>query len=216
MKMQSFVIPVLVLIISCTPTDKKLESAADLSLLVEYMEGSFSSERQAAADSAYFHITLDMRQIWNQDPTGAWLYVEQTAASSPGQPYRQRIYHLQQHSDTTFTSTIYGIPRPDHFVGGCEDPSMFSAITSDSLNLLEGCSISLILREGVFSGSTKAGACLNSWGEATYATSEVTITPDMLYSWDRGWNDSHKQVWGAEKGGYEFVKTGNWSTQDNN
>jgi hypothetical protein len=34
----------------------------------------------------------------------------------------------------------------------------------------------------------------------------VTIWPDRLISWDRGWNDKGQQVWGAEKGGYIFVK----------
>jgi CpeT protein len=28
-----------------------------------------------------------------------------------------------------------------------------------------------------------------------------------LLSWDRGWDVNGKQVWGAEKGGYIFVKT---------
>lgn len=41
---------------------------------------------------------------------------------------------------------------------------------------------------------------------AAYATSEVTITPERLLSWDRGYNEKDEQVWGAEKGGYEFVK----------
>jgi hypothetical protein len=28
----------------------------------------------------------------------------------------------------------------------------------------------------------------------------------MMLSWDRGYNKDDKQVWGAEKGGYRFVK----------
>ena len=41
---------------------------------------------------------------------------------------------------------------------------------------------------------------------AAYATSEVTITENELISWDRGYNDKDEQVWGAEKGGYHFLK----------
>jgi hypothetical protein len=41
---------------------------------------------------------------------------------------------------------------------------------------------------------------------ASYATSEVVIYSDKLISWDRGWNDEGKQVWGAQKGGYVFLK----------
>jgi hypothetical protein len=42
---------------------------------------------------------------------------------------------------------------------------------------------------------------------ASYATSEVVITDEQLLSWDRGWDANGKQVWGAETGGYIFVKT---------
>jgi hypothetical protein len=41
---------------------------------------------------------------------------------------------------------------------------------------------------------------------ATYATSEVVINKQMLESWDRGWDASGKQMWGATKSGYQFVK----------
>jgi CpeT protein len=34
----------------------------------------------------------------------------------------------------------------------------------------------------------------------------VEIFADRLASWDRGWNKEDKQVWGAEKGGYVFIK----------
>jgi hypothetical protein len=30
-----------------------------------------------------------------------------------------------------------------------------------------------------------------------------------LTTWDRGFDESDKHVWGAEKGGYEFVRVAN-------
>jgi hypothetical protein len=41
---------------------------------------------------------------------------------------------------------------------------------------------------------------------ATYATSKVTISENLLLSWDQGFNEKDEQVWGAEKGGYYFKK----------
>jgi hypothetical protein len=32
----------------------------------------------------------------------------------------------------------------------------------------------------------------------------------MILSWDRGWDKEDNQVWGAEKGGYEFIKEKNY------
>jgi hypothetical protein len=34
----------------------------------------------------------------------------------------------------------------------------------------------------------------------------VVIRKDRMISRDRGWNTDGQQVWGAEKGGYEFLK----------
>ncbi len=188
----------------CVPTAQK--DTADLSKLVSYLEGSYSSERQSLQDSSYFHITLDMKRIWPENTDGAWLYVEQTAASSPGRPYRQRIYQVRQTSDTTFTSSIYSFSDPKPFIGAHLQPEMLNAISADSLKLLQGCDIFLSYVNGVFQGSTKEGQCANAWGEATYATSEVVLYADHMVSWDRGYNDAHEQVWGAEKGGYQFDK----------
>ena len=71
----------------------------DLETLVEWMTGSFSSEAQAAADPDYFDIRLQMVPIWPDRADGAWLYVEQAAASSLDQPYRQRVYRLSAEAD---------------------------------------------------------------------------------------------------------------------
>lgn len=182
------------------------KETADLNKLVSYMEGTYSSLAQSEADTNYLHITLDMKQIWPENKDGAWLYVEQTAAWTPGKPYRQRVYHLQQIDDTTFTSSIMSMPNPKKYIRGHLNTEIFNQMTSDSLTALEGCALTLIYNDGVFAGRTKEGACKNSWGEASYATSIVEISPDVLYSWDQGWNDEKEQVWGATLGGYQFVK----------
>lgn len=182
------------------------DDTADLPKLVSYMEGAYSSFEQSEADTNFLHITLDMKQIWTDNENGAWLYVEQTAAWTPGKPYRQRVYHLQQINDTTFTSSIMTMPNPKKYIGGHLNTEIFNELTSDSLTALEGCALTLIFKNGIFAGSTEEGACKNSWGEASYATSIVEIKPELLYSWDQGWNDEKEQVWGATSGGYEFVK----------
>ncbi|WP_188926788.1 CpcT/CpeT family chromophore lyase [Shewanella algicola] len=32
------------------------------------------------------------------------------------------------------------------------------------------------------------------------------MTKDKIVSWDRGFDSNDQQVWGAVKGGYEFIK----------
>lgn len=174
--------------------------------LASYMEGSFSSENQSKLDTTYFHITLDMKKVALKGSDEIWLYVEQTAASTPNKPYRQRFYHLQQVNDSTFTSSIYTMEEPEKYIGGHKNTKLFNDFSSENLAELEGCSIELVYRDGIFKGKTEEGACKNSWGAASYATSEVTIEKDKMMSWDRGWNDEKEQVWGATEGGYVFDK----------
>ncbi len=206
MKINLLLIILLFCLSSCSIFPDFETKVANLDLLVNYMEGSYSSEKQAKKDTVFLHITLDMKQIWPYRTDGAWMYVEQTAGWTPGKPYRQRIYHLEQVSENLFSSTICSFPNPKAYIGGHLNTTMFDTLPIDSLKVLEGCALKLRYENGIFSGSTELSKCENSWGNASYATSEVEISRGELYSWDRGWNDKDEQVWGAVKGGYRFIK----------
>lgn len=177
-----------------------------LELLTKTMVGSYSSVEQARHDTDYYNIELEMTRIWPERADGAWLYVEQAVADSKAKPYRQRIYHLRQVDDSTFTSAVMSIAGGAKYYGAYADPKLLAGLVMDSVQAMEGCTLILHYRQGAFVGSTDGRACKNSRGKAVYATSEVTITPDRMVSWDRGYDEADKQVWGAEKGGYIFLK----------
>jgi hypothetical protein len=170
------------------------------------MVGSYTSAAQAAEDTTYFNIELEMVRVWPKRKDGVWLYVEQAAVKSKEKPYRQRVYHVQQVNDSTFTSDILSIKSGDTLFGAYKDPILLERLRMNSLVVIEGCTITLHQRGKTYVGSTGGRTCSNAWGKATYATSEVTIAPSLMVSWDRGYNDADEQVWGAEKGGYRFMR----------
>ncbi|HOZ78361.1 MAG TPA: chromophore lyase CpcT/CpeT [Ferruginibacter sp.] len=179
----------------------------DLLELKARMEGTFTSELQAKSDSDYYNIHLHMSAIWERSEDGYWLYVEQAIASALNKPYRQRIYHLYRQDDITLVSKVYEMNAPMRFAGAYANPELLTGLTKDSLIDRQGCAIYLRKdKSGNFSGSTPGKECLSSLRGAAYATSEVVIHEDKLVSWDRGWDKDDKQVWGAEKGGYQFIK----------
>lgn len=179
----------------------------DLQTLKERMEGNYNSKEQAAADSSYFNIVLHMKQIWNDDKDGYWLYVEQAVSQMQQKPYRQRIYHVYKQDNETLVSKVYEMKEPLRFAGAWKDAAKLGTLTKDSLIDRQGCSICLKKnKDGDYYGSTPGKECLSNLRGATYATSEVVIKKDRLVSWDRGWDATDKQVWGAEKGGYIFIK----------
>ncbi|MBK7943219.1 MAG: chromophore lyase CpcT/CpeT [Flavobacteriales bacterium] len=177
-----------------------------LEQLAMTMAGSYTSAAQAQADTSYFEIELEMVRIWPKRRDGAWFYVEQATASSKGKPYRQRIYRLSEVNDSTFTSEIFSIRGGERHFGAYADAARLALLSPDSLSLLEGCAITLHRRGGTYIGSTHERDCPNQRSGAAYATSEVTLLPDRMISWDRGYNAAGAQVWGAEKGGYVFIK----------
>lgn len=177
----------------------------EINLLKQWMTGHFSSEAQSKEDSAFLHIELRMQPVWTHRTDGHWLYVEQAAAGSLQQPYRQRIYRLYRQDAQTLVSKVYELPQPLRFAGAWQDTLKLQGLTTDSLLDRQGCAIYLRRNaQGEFEGSTPGNDCLSSLRGASYASSEVRIGAWGMVSWDRGWNAAGKQVWGAVKGGYRF------------
>lgn len=178
------------------------------------LAGSFSSAEQAAADTAYFDIRLQMMPIWTDRTDGPWLYVEQAVSSRQDKPYRQRVYRIRPAANGNVESQVFTLPGPTRFAGAWRDPAPLAALTPDSLELRDGCSIFLRRSgDGHYEGGTLGTGCPSELRGASFATSIVTIEPAMLLSWDRGFDAQGKQVWGAEKGGYVFMKLEDWSSR---
>lgn len=180
---------------------------ADRDRLVSWMTGSFDSRAQAALDPDYREILLHMTPVFTERTDGHWLYVEQAVATASDKPYRQRVYRVHE-EEGGLVSEVYMLPGDSlRFTGTWRDPSLFQGVKVESLTLKDGCSIHLKARaDGSFAGSTDGSMCPSELRGAKYATSKVTITEALLESWDQGFDASGKQVWGAEKGPYRFVK----------
>jgi CpeT protein len=205
--MKQFITLILTVFICCTAMAQEKVNHRDLLELKSRMEGFFTSELQAKSDSDYYNIHLHMEPIWQRSEDGYWLYVEQAIGSALHKPYRQRIYHLYWQDDITLVSKVFELKEPLRFAGAYNNTDLLKGITKDSLIDRQGCAIYLQKNaEGNFIGSTPGKECLSGLRGATYATSQATIYENKLISWDRGWDKDDKQVWGAEKGGYQFIK----------
>lgn len=178
----------------------------ELSQLAGWMTGSFSSAEQAAADSNFFDIRLEMVPIWTDRDDAIWLYVEQAASWSLDKPYRQRVYRVTRHDEETISSAVYTFKDPLRFAGGYKLDVPLGSLSPDSLSEREGCAI-FLKREGKhYSGSTVEQDCGSTLRGASYATSEVSVMPELLSSWDRGYDEEGEQVWGAITGPYLFKR----------
>lgn len=178
----------------------------ELNELVALMTGSFSSELQSKNDTSYLNIHLVMIPIWDKRTDGRWLYVEQAVASKLDKPYRQRVYHLQHPSKDVFTSEIYTIKDALSFAGLQKDKQKRAKLTFDLIELKEGCTVTLRKQDDIYEGGTDADKCPSDLRGARYATTKIVLKKGELDSWDQGFDATGKQVWGATKGGYIFIK----------
>lgn len=186
-----------VLAISAQTSQKSLKKCT------QWMQGIFSSEAQSHSDSNYFHIVLKMKPIWKHSKDCKWLFVEQAMVGYEAKPYRQRVYKVTA-TDSNIVSDVYEFAMPLRFAG---NPGLFEkTMTTDSLIHRQGCAVYLKAFADSFSGATLPGVCMSTLRGAKYATSKVNITATEIHSWDQGFDAANKQVWGAIKGPYKFVK----------
>lgn len=180
------------------------DEASDLDLLTEWMTGTFSSAAHAMEDPDFFDISLHMTAIWTDRQDGRWLYVEQAVSGAQDHPYRQRVYRVTEVAPGLFESRVYTMPDPSAVIGAWRAEAPLIDLTPDDLEERVGCSIVMRRRDQSFVGSTLAWLCSSTLRGASYATSEVMITPDGMVSWDRGFAEDQQQVWGSVKGGSVF------------
>lgn len=180
------------------------DDLGDLEELAAWMTGTFSTAVQAAEDSELFDISLHMTPIWPDRTDGFWLYVEQAVNEHPDRPYRQRVYRVRELAPGLFENQVFTLPYPAAVVGAWLAENPLTDLAPGDLTKRDGCAILLRRRGENFIGSTIASLCTSSLRGASYATSEVVVTPEGLISWDRGYAADGIQVWGTTRGGYVF------------
>jgi hypothetical protein len=194
-----------VLLLSCKSSQNNSStSSAAMNELVNIMQGFYSSEKQSVVDTTYFNISLRMVPIWKNK--GHYLYVEQAMFAKQEKPYRVRIYKLSQKGDT-FISEIYTLKNEKEWIGKWQTPEVFDKLSENEIDLKQGCEV-VLKRTGKnkFIGQTGNKTCPSELRGASYASSKVTVTKNEILSWDQGFDKNGKQVWGAEKAGYNFFK----------
>ncbi len=173
--------------------------------LAEALLGQFDSSAQSQADKSYHDVTLTTCRAEAPALGEQVLYVEQAISDSLDEPYRQRIYVLEQDGPDTVTSRIYALTDPAAAVGACAVQAPMN-LAPDAVQERTGCAVHLRWQHGVFVGATEGQACSSGLRGALWASSRVVVQPDSLLSWDQGWSAPGVQAWGATDGPYRFVR----------
>mgnify|MGYP006145591989 FL=1 len=201
---KAIVLLIAILLTTACKTNQNQSESKELKELVSIMQGHYSSEKQALADKDYYNISLRMTPIWKSK--GNYLFVEQAIFDKQDKPYRVRIYKVSQRGNE-FISEIYTLKDEKAWIGKWATPEVYDQLTEADIELKSGCEV-VLKRTGKhrFEGATGDKTCPSELRGASWANSKVTVTENTIHSWDQGFDKDGKQVWGATKGGYEFIK----------
>ncbi len=186
--------------------EQETEAEEIVDLAVEHLEGRFDSLEQSEENINYYAISLVMCEVEAPEIGDAVVYVEQAQMSSLNQPYRQRLYVLDELEEGEVRSSVYELADPDAAIGLCDEDEMMYFSAAEA-SLKDGCEVYLSWTGKGFSGETEVGTCSSTMGGASYATAAVEMTMDQISSWDQGWNSQGEQVWGAVEGAYIFNRS---------
>lgn len=193
------------LLFNCKFATTQGSAGTDLDQLQNQMAGFYSSEAHSVRDKSYYNIALRMTPIWKNK--GNYLFVEQAMFEQQDKPYRVRVYRLSKNENGQFVSEIYTIKNEKNWIGKHETPEIYDNLQLTDIELKNGCEVVLDkISQNVFKDKTGDKKCPSELRGAKFANSIVDIYSDKIVSWDQGFDATGKQVWGAEKGGYEFVK----------
>ncbi|HZJ55543.1 MAG TPA: chromophore lyase CpcT/CpeT [Myxococcaceae bacterium] len=135
------------------------------------------------------------------------LYVEQAPMDAPDQPDRQRVYVIEpgEPVESAALVRVFELAVPGSSVGAC-GLSVPPRFTRDELVERVGCTVALHADGPVYRGTTSGRGCPTTLKGATYVTGELVLDTVGFRSWERGFDPSGTQRWGAESGPYVFVR----------
>ena len=198
--------------LATTADRNSIESLKNIIEVSNLLIGTVDSSEQAGSNRNYQDVTIEtcpviIRDLPGYETNSKFLYVDQSLTLWQGSPYRQRFVKISAGRDgKTINSTIY-LPKIEksQLVGLCRKSISERVFLYDAIGT-PSCLVNMRKLGKSWIGSTPANGCPSTRGSAKYTTSELVLNETGLISWDRGWNQDGKQVWGAVEGPYVFKK----------
>ncbi|CAN0915926.1 Chromophore lyase CRL, chloroplastic [Linum grandiflorum] len=141
-------------------------------------------------------------------------YFEQAFWRTPQKPFRQRFYMVRpcpKELKCDVEVSTYAIRDADEYLNFCDrlgdqrprPEEVIGGIAEHLSTLhLKRCDRG---KRCLYEGSTPPGGFPNTWNEATYCTSELSVLKNNeVHIWERGYDDDGNQVWGSRESPYEF------------
>lgn len=171
-----------------------------------HLTRTMDTTAQAATNSDFVGVqmtTCPIQVMAAAATTSAiYLYQEQALTERIGTPYRQRFLQIALSDDgNRVESRTFKPDTPEDWTGFCQRSDR--TITPDNLGPLV-CIVSLRPSALGYVGSTSPAGCPVNLRGAVRLTNTIVLHRDGMDTWDRGFNESGDQVWGAQTEPYQY------------
>ncbi|MCS6815111.1 MAG: chromophore lyase CpcT/CpeT [Cyanobacteria bacterium] len=186
-----------------------------LKTLAHYLAGKFDNREQAIAEPTwYVSLTLWQRPTPLFADDSITLFIEQANSMTLDQPYRQRILRLQATSDGELQGQYYALKDFTAWKGAASDRQRLQQLTSEHLDLLPGCLLTITCQHNQFDANLSPGSqCSFTYqGKTTYVSLGFQASGNRLLVYDKGIDPVTGQgLWGALMGPFQFSKREDFS-----
>ena len=181
-------------------------ASASAHLLADGLTGSFSSVGERTHNSKQAMMTIHSVSIWPDRQEKRWMYCEST---TPTAGITQQIHAVGPGPNGDLALEVFSFPEgrtPPQ--GTYSDPTWFNRLDPMFLVPHAGCTVFFTQNKSAFTGKTQGEGCPDTTNNADYTTEELTVRPDEIRRWYRGWSRSGALVHGSPTGPRVFTRTG--------
>lgn len=179
-------------------------------LVVEHLLGKMTASiQQPASEPVQVRMTTCLVKIMG-DRNSIFLYQEQGFTDRLDQPYRQRFLEIttdnKQQEKTPQNLVFSHSYKPDNlarWTNFCKRDHQQEQLAQTDLGQLV-CTIRLKPLLSVYVGQTPSGGCATTARGATTITNSIVLHQQGMETWDRGFDNEGKQLWGAREQPYQF------------
>jgi hypothetical protein len=168
------------------------------------LEGVMTTSVQVKNDAPEIQVQMTTCRVEvDKNKDSIFLYQEQGIVGSLDKPYRQRFLEIatSEESDNIVYSHSYKPDNLEQWTNFCI--SKAKTVSESSLGKLV-CTVTLKPFLTVYSGTTPPEGCPANVRGAVSITNRIILHQDGMDTWDRGFDESGNQVWGAEDQAYRF------------
>ena len=173
--------------------------------VVEHLEGVMTASVKLEENKTIqVQMTTCRVTVPTGNPNSVFLYQEQGLTDKLDKPYRQRFLEITTDGELESNLVYSHSYKPENleeWINFCNYDTR--SVAKNQLGELV-CTVTLKPFLSIYSGKTPSEGCPAKVRGAVKITNRIILHQEGMDTWDRGFDESGVQVWGAEDRAYQF------------